>query len=36
MVTLSICHGSALGVGVPWFEDVTFKDIVNVDIKFKP
>ena len=36
MVTLSICHGSALGVGVPWFEDVTFKDIVNVDVKFKP
>ena len=36
MVTLSICFNSALVQGVPWFEDVTFKEIVNVDVKFKP
>jgi hypothetical protein len=36
MVTLTVCFDSNLLMGIPWFEDVTFKDIANVDVKFKP
>ena len=36
MITLSVCFDSSLCEGIPWFEDTTFKDIVNVDVKFKP
>ena len=36
MITLTVCFNSALVQGVPWFEDVTFKELINVDVRFKP